>query len=85
MWLFIVRRKRDTTARVTKRIFLEFIEVYNFWEGLLVLKLKLILIGEGRENKKEERNNCLVIRLILTDSQFAIGYCTRNDDEQYRG
>lgn len=73
------------TARVTKRIFLEFIEFYNFWEGLLVLKLKLILIGEGRENKKEERNNCLVIGLILTDSQFAIGYCTRNDDEQYRG
>lgn len=66
-------------------MFLKFIEFHNFWEGLLILKLKLILIGESRENKKEERNNCLVIRLILTDSQFVIGYCTRNDDEQYRG
>lgn len=72
------------TARITKRILLNFIEFYHFWEGFLVSKLKLILIGESRGNKKEERNNCLVIRLILTDSQFVIGYCTRNDDEQYR-
>lgn len=72
------------TARITKRILLKFIEFYHFWEGLLILKLKLILIGESRENKKQERNNCLVIRLIFTDLQFVIGYCTRNDDEQYR-
>lgn len=75
------------TARITKRLFLEFIEFYHSWEGLLVLKLNLILIGEDTENKgkKEERKNCLVIRLILTDSQSVMGYCTRNDDEQYRG
>lgn len=59
------------TARITKRILLKFIEFYHFWEG-------------NRENKKQERNNCLVIRLIFTDLQFVIGYCTRNDDEQYR-